>query len=144
MTLVRLNPLREMERVFNDRFFSRFAEDAGRSFPSGGWSPAVDIYETADEVVYTAELPGFEKDQIDISVNDGRLTISGERKFSEEKKEIKYHRIERSYGSFSQSLRLPTSVDSEKISAKLVQGLLTLRLPKKKEAKPRQITVSVN
>ena len=150
MALVKVNPAREVQNVqsvlnrfFNDRSFSPFFEDADRMLTGGRWSPAVDIYETSDEVVYTAELTGFEKNQIEISVNDGRLTISGERKFSEEK-DTKYHHIERSYGSFYHSFRLPTSVDSEKISANLKSGLLTLKLPKKKEAKPRQIDVSVS
>ncbi len=150
MSLITLRPVREVgnfqsafDQFFNDRFFSSLFRDTERSLDYEGWSLAADIYETSDELAYTVELPGFEKDQIEISVNDGRLTVSGERKFKEDE-DTKYHQINRSYGSFCHSFRLPNSVDSGKISANLESGVLTLKLPKKTEAKPRQIKVSVN
>lgn len=144
MHLVKFNPFRELagvDRLFNDTF-DRFFEDTGTR-SNGTWSPSVDVSETETEIVFTAELPGFEKDEIDISVKEGRLSISGEREFTEEK-ETKYHRVERWYGKFRRSFLLPKSADAEKISANLKNGVLTLTLPKKEEAKPRQITVSVN
>ncbi len=144
MHVVRFNPFRElagMDRLFNDTF-DRFFEDTGTR-SNGTWSPSVDVSETETEILFTAECPGLEKDEIDISVNDGRLSISGERQFTEEEK-TKHHRVERWYGKFHRSFLLPKSADAEKISAHLKNGVLTVTLPKKEEAKPRQIPVSVN
>ncbi len=144
MHLVRFNPFRElagMDRLFNDTY-DRFFENTGTR-SNGTWSPSVDVSETETEILFTAEFPGFEKDEIDISVNEGRLSISGERAFPEEK-DTKRHRVERWYGKFHRSFLLPKSADAEKISAHLKNGVLTVTLPKKEEAKPRQIPVSVN
>ena len=126
-----------------DRLFDRFFEDTGTKLNGRTGSPSVDVSETENEIVFTAEFPGFEKDEIDISVNEGRLTISGERPFTEEK-ETKHHRVERWYGKFNRSFLLPKSADPETISANLKNGVLTVTMPKKEEAKPRQIPVSVN
>ncbi len=145
MQLVRFNPFREltgMDRLFNHTF-DRFFEDTDTRLTNRTWSPSVDVSETETEIIFTAEFPGFEKDEIDISVKEGRLSISGEREFTEEK-ETKHHRVERWYGKFNRSFVLPKSADAEKIAANLKNGLLTLTLPKKEEAKPRQISVSVN
>ena len=145
MQLVRFNPFRELtgiDRLFNDTF-DRFFEDTDQRLTNKTWSPSVDVSETETEIIFTAELPGFEKDEIDISVNEGRLSISGERPFTEEK-DTKRHRVKRWYGKFYRSFLLPKSADAEKISANLKNGVLTVTLPKKEEAKPRQIPVSVN
>ncbi len=145
MQLVRFNPfgeLRTMSGLFNDTF-DRFFEDTDTRLTNRTWSPSVDVSETENEIIFTAEFPGFEKDEIDISVNEGRLIISGERQFTEEK-ETKHHRVERWYGKFCRSFLLPKSADAGKISANLKNGVLTVTMPKKEEAKPRQITVSVN
>ena len=145
MQLVKFNPFTELagiDRLFNDTF-DRFFEDTDRRLTNKTWSPSVDISETETEIIFTAEFPGFEKDEIDISVNEGRLSISGERPFTEEK-DTKRHRVERWYGKFYRSFQLPKSADAEKISANLKNGVLTVTLPKKEEAKPRQIPVSVN
>ena len=145
MHLVRFNPFTELtgvDRLLNDTF-DRFFEGTGTPLTNKTWSPSVDVSETETEVIFTAEFPGFEKDEIDISVNDGRLSISAERQFTEEK-DTKHHRVERWYGKFYRSFLLPKSADAEKISANLKNGVLTLTLPKKEEAKPRQIPVSVN
>ena len=145
MHLVRFNPFRELagvDRFFNDTF-DRFFEDTDTPLANKTWSPSVDVSETETEVIFTAEFPGFEKDEINISVNDGRLSISAERPFTEEK-DTKHHRVERWYGKFHRSFQLPKSADAGKISAHLKNGVLTLTLPKKEEAKPRQIPVSVN
>ena len=149
MNLVRFNPFWEwrgvpslMDRIFDDTF-SRFFEDTETSFTGELWSPAVDVSETDKDIVFTAEFPGFEKKEIDITVDDSHLIISGERKFSDEG-ETKRHRVERWYGKFYRSFLLPKSVAAEKISAKLKKGVLTVTLPKKEEAKPRQIPVSVS
>ncbi len=145
MQLVRFNPFTELtgiDRLFNDTF-DRFFEDTDRRLMNKTWSPSVDVSETETEIIFTAEFPGFEKDEIDISVNEGRLSISGERPFTEEK-DTKRHRVERWHGKFYRSFLLPKSADAEKISANLKNGVLTVTLPKKEEAKPRQIPVSVN
>ncbi len=145
MQLVRFNPLWGSTAVepTMDRLFDRFFEDTGTKLNGRTGSPSVDVSETENEIVFTAEFAGFEKDEIDISVNEGRLTISGERPFTEEK-ETKHHRVERWYGNFNRSFLLPKSADPETISANLKNGVLTVTMPKKEEAKPRQITVSVN
>ena len=145
MQLVRFNPFRELvgiDRLFNDAF-DRFFEDTDTRLTNRTWSPSVDVSETESEIIFTAEFPGFEKDEIDISVNEGRLIISGERQVTEEK-ETKHLRVERWYGKFNRSFLLPKSADPEKISANLKNGVLTVTMPKREEAKPRQIPVSVN
>ncbi len=145
MQLVRFNPFWGSTGVgsTSDRLFDRFFEDTTTGLNGRTGSPSVDVSETENEIVFTAEFPGFEKDEIDISVNEGRLTISGERPFTEEK-ETKHHRVERWYGNFYRSFLLPKSADPEKISANLKNGVLTVKMPKREEAKPRQIPVSVN
>ncbi|MDA2934047.1 Hsp20/alpha crystallin family protein [Acidobacteria bacterium AH-259-D05] len=148
MNLVRYNPLSGlgiesfMDHFFNDSLtrFVGYMEDDSRG---GLWTPAADVTETENEIVFTTELPGFEKGDIDISINDGRLTITGERKYFEEK-ETKKHRVERWYGKFYRSFLLPKSADHAKISANLKNGVLMVTVPKKEESKPRQIPVSVS
>ncbi len=144
MKLVRRNPLLEWHGI--DSLMDRFFNDSLTGFDSpreSVWTPVTDVTETENELVFNTELPGFEKGDVDIAVNDGRLTITAERKY-EEDKETQKHRIERWYGKFFRSFLLPKSADSEKISAKLKNGVLTISVLKKEEAKPRQIPVSVN
>lgn len=109
---------------------------------TGAWMPIVDIYETKDAICVRAELPGVDKDAIGVEVKDGVLTLRGERKFEKEVKEENYHRIERSYGTFHRSFTLPSSVDGEKVSARMKDGVLQVDLPKKEQAKPKQIKIS--
>jgi HSP20 family protein len=111
---------------------------------SGTWVPPVDIYQNGDkEVVLSAELPDMERENIDITVDNGTLTIRGEKKFSNGAKEEQFHRIERRYGAFSRSFSLPQTVDPSKVGAEYKNGVLTVRLPLREEAKPRQIKVNV-
>jgi HSP20 family protein len=111
---------------------------------TGAWAPPVDIYQNADqELVLKAELPDMSPEDIELSINNDTLTIRGEKRFSTEVKEDQYHRIERRYGTFSRSFSLPSSVDPTKISAEHRNGVLTVRLPAREEAKPRQIKVDV-
>jgi HSP20 family protein len=145
MSLMRINPLRDLKEVSNlmNRFFDTgrgWGED--RALTSGNWAPLADIHETENELVFTFEVPGFEKDQLNITVHEGRLVLSGERAV-EEPKDLKYHHVERWRGSFYRTFLLPTSVNSEAIQAQLKNGILTVTLPKRAEAKPRQIEVSV-
>ena len=109
----------------------------------GAWNPAVDIFDKGGEVVIHAELPGIKKEDIDVRVENNVLTIRGKKERKEEAKEEGYYRTERSYGSFSRSFSLASSVDATKIGAEYKDGVLTLSLPKSEEAKPRQIDVKV-
>lgn len=124
-----------------NHFFDLPREEASDSL--GAWSPAVDIYDKGAEVVIHAEVPGMNKDDIDVHVENNVLTIRGKKERKEEAKEDGYFRTERSYGTFSRSFSLPTTVDVSKIVAEYKDGILTLSLPKEEQARPRQIAVSV-
>lgn len=143
MTIVRWDPFRsmldmkrEMSRIFGD-----YEDDAPTH--TSTWRPAVDIFETKDNLVLRAEVPGVEKEDVKIHVENGILTISGERKFANEINKDNYHRIERAYGTFYRSFTLPTKVDENRIEARYTNGVLEVTMPKKEEAKPRQISISV-
>ncbi|HEV2387610.1 MAG TPA: Hsp20/alpha crystallin family protein [Candidatus Acidoferrales bacterium] len=142
--LARWDPFREMQRAqeqFNrllgDKFLVR--GDNGLS----AWSPEVDIRETEEELVLEADLPGIEEKDLDIRVEGNMLTIRGERKFEKKESEESYLRVERSYGSFTRSFSLPQTVKTESIKASYHDGVLTIRLPKREEAKPKQVKVEV-
>ena len=107
------------------------------------WAPAVDIYETENELVLKADLPDVNEKDLDIRIESNILTIKGERKFEEKAKEDNYLRIERTYGSFSRSFSLPSTVDSGSIKAEYKNGVLTVELPKRAESKPRQVKINV-
>ncbi|MCU0595314.1 MAG: Hsp20/alpha crystallin family protein [Desulfobacterota bacterium] len=129
----------EMERLY-DRFFDlrpfrRFAEE-------GEWMPSVDVSETAKEIIVKAEIPGVEAKDIDVNLSGEVLTIKGERKREREEQEENFHRIERSYGSFFRSLRLPSEVDGEKIKASYKKGVLRITLPKAKKATAKKVEIS--
>ncbi len=144
-SLVRRYPLHEFSDIQKtmDRFFDEaFGVPANQSRLVGNFMPASDVYETENEVVFACELPGFEKEDVNILVEDGQLTISGERKFERESRN--YYRVERRYGKFQRSFVLPTTVQQGKISASLKNGVLTVTLPKREESKPKQISVTVN
>ena len=113
-------------------------------FNTSAWVPPVDIYQDGDrEIVLSAELPDMAREDIDITVENGTLTIKGEKKLPETVKEDQYRRTERRYGAFSRSFTLPTTVDAVKVQAEYRNGVLTVRLPLREEAKPRQIRVNV-
>jgi HSP20 family protein len=107
------------------------------------WSPAVDILETEDALVMHADIPDVKLDDIDVRVENQTLTISGHRKFERDEKVKGYHRLERSYGDFVRSFAVPSSVDTEKVGADYKNGVLTITLPKKEAAKPRQVKIAV-
>jgi HSP20 family protein len=127
---------------------NRLFDDAGRTWrpdepaATTSWSPAVDIYETEGEIVVKAELPGLDRKAITLHLENNVLTLRGERKFQKETKEENYHRIERSYGNFSRSFSIPATVDEEKIRADYKDGVLMIFLPKKEQAKPKQIRIA--
>ena len=128
----------EVNRLFD---FSWPSRDTGLL---SGWSPALDVSDDKDNLVVKVELPGMKKDEINLSLHDGVLTISGERKHESEKKEGGTFRSERYFGKFHRSVTLPTAVDANKVTAAYKDGILTVELPKAEEAKPKQIAVNVN
>jgi HSP20 family protein len=149
MAIVRWDPFRElsdvqsrMNRLFGE-FYGRRSEDD--LMPRSTWWPPVDIYENDhQELVIKAELPDMKRDDIKLVVDDNMLTISGEKKFDSEMKDESCHRVERTYGQFSRSFSLPTTIDTGKVSAEYKNGVLTVKLPKREEAKPKQIAVKVD
>jgi HSP20 family protein len=128
----------QINRVFHDAF-DRTGEDANLT----AWAPAVDIYETEHELVVKADLPDIDPKDLDIRVEHNILTIRGERKFEKQVNEDKYLRVERSYGSFARSFTLANTVNANAIKAEYQNGVLTLTIPKREEAKPKQIKVNV-
>ncbi len=126
-------------RLFEDAV-TRLMSEPRTSRP---WSPAVDIVETENELVLKADLPDVKLEDIDVRVENQTLSIKGERKFEKDFADKGYHRIERSYGSFMRSFAVPNSVDTEKVSADYRNGVLTIALPKKEAAKPKQVKVEV-
>lgn len=127
-----------------NRFFSSWPtqERDTENGTSASWAPAVDIRETETEFVAMVELPGLSKDDIDVSLEDNVLSISGQRKMEKVSENDTYHRLERSYGAFQRAFSLPKGVDTTKVNAKFKDGLLSLTLPKSEEVKPRKISVS--
>ncbi len=146
MNLMRIDPFRDL-RAWNsafDRFFgNRVGHGSDEYTHMTRWSPTVDVSETPNEVTVSIELPGFEKEEVDISLEKNVLSISGERKFENEESRD-FLRVERWYGSFYRSFKLPATVDGSGIDAVLKDGLLTIHVPKLEEAKPRQIAVTVS
>jgi HSP20 family protein len=131
-----------INRVFNDAY-GRGSTDEGL-MSTGSWAPPVDIYQNGDqEVVLKAELPDMTREDIEVVVDNGTLTIRGEKRFSPDVREEQFHRIERRYGPFSRSFSLPQTVDAGKVGAEYRNGVLIVRLPLREEAKPRQIKVDV-
>ncbi len=131
-----------MNQLFDETFLPGRGSEAAPA--AAMWSPAVDVYESGDDIVVKAEIPGIDRDDVAVEVKDGILTLRGERKFEKEEKEENYHRIERSYGTFVRSFALPSSVDTEKVEASLKDGVLEVKLSKKELAKPRKVKVTVN
>ena len=118
--------------------------DFGFTTPNNSWMPPVDIFQTGEhELVLKAELPDMSRDDIEITVENFVLTLKGEKKISNDVKEEQYHHVERRYGSFSRSFSLPQTVDPNRVSAEYKNGILTVKLPLREEAKPRSIKVDV-
>ena len=128
----------QLNRLFTD-FFGRTSQDQNLT----SWAPAVDIFEGEHELVVKADLPDIKPEELDIRVENNILTIRGERKFEKKAEEKNYLRVERSYGSFARSFSLANTVNSEAIKADYKDGVLTLSIPKREEAKPKQIKVNI-
>jgi HSP20 family protein len=140
------DPFRELQQSLNRFFgpvFASFFPVREESWSLMNWAPACDVYENENEIVVKAELPEVKKDDVHVEVENNVLTIRGERRFEEEAKRENYHRMERSYGGFMRSFTLPTTVDTDKINAGFKDGVLRLVMPKRAEAKPKQIEVKV-
>jgi len=149
MAIVRWDPFHEMSemqdrmgRLLGEFYGRRGADDVMRR---GAWIPPVDIYDSGkQELVIKAELPDMQREDIQLTVDNNTLTISGEKKMDAELREENCHRVERAYGTFTRSFSLPPTVDGGKVSADYKAGVLTIRLPVREEAKPRQIQVKVS
>lgn len=136
-----LNIQREINRMFNDFFRSGWGEDS--SLVPTAWSPATDIIEEGDAFVVKVELPGLSKQDVRITIENGTLTVRGEKKQEKESKTSSYHRVERSYGAFQRSFALPATVTAEKVDASFADGILTVKLPKADEARTKAVDVKV-
>lgn len=145
MQLTKWDPLREMEDIFDryNRALSWPRRGSKDIMATEDWAPRVDIVETDNDFNIKAEIPEVKKEDVKVSVDNGVLTIKGERKQEKEEKNKKFHRIERSYGSFARSFVLPENVDANKIDASFKDGMLNLSIPKTKEVKPKAIDVKI-
>lgn len=148
MTMIKYDPFRELRSLQNEvnrlfsSSFSRGNDDS--DLMRGAWSPQVDIFENKNEIVLEAELPGMKPEDVNISIENNILTIRGERKFEKKNEGDDFHRVERSYGSFTRSFTLPPTISSENANAQFENGVLRLSLAKREEAKPRRIEIKAN
>jgi len=149
MAIVRWEPFRELlstqdrfNQLFNQTFSQVFGPE-GKELTKGSWAPAVDIYETGNNLFIKAELPGIDPKDVDVRVENGTLSISGERKIEKDVNEGNYHRVERSYGSFVRSFNLPPTISTDNVQAEYKDGILTLTMAKREEAKPKSIKIQV-
>lgn len=141
MAVVRWEPTRDLASMEIDRLHRMFDNLFGENLQRG-WMPTVDIFETdAHEFVVKADLPDVKREDINLTFENNVLTVRGERKFSDEVKRENYHRVERQYGSFARSFTVPPTVDATRIAASFKDGVLTIRMPQREEARPKQIEV---
>ena len=150
MSIVRWEPFRDlvgiqdrMNRLFDEAFRGARGTSEEDWALGGSWAPLVDIYEQGGDIVLKAELPGVDPKDVEIRVENNTLTLRGQRHFDQEVKRESYHRVERSYGSFSRAFTLPNVVDTEKIKADFKDGVLRLTLPQREEAKPKKISINI-
>jgi HSP20 family protein len=131
----------QMNRVFNENFggFGREREGV-----AAAWAPPVDIHETPDHLVFAIEVPGFKENELTLRAENGVLSVEGERKFEDEKKDKNFHRVERAYGRFMRSFTLPANVSTENVKASLNDGILSIEMPKREEAKPKTIPIGAS
>ena len=149
MNLVKWDPFRELEEVSNrlNRIFGQSlarSESGQNMLAVADWAPSVDISETDSAYLIKGEIPGVKKEDVKVTIQDGMLTIQGERKQEKEEKGKKFHRIERSYGSFVRSFRVPGDADENSVKAEFKDGMLNVTLAKSEKAKPKSINVSVS
>ncbi|MGH9442753.1 MAG: Hsp20/alpha crystallin family protein [Thermoanaerobaculia bacterium] len=147
--LTRWDPFQEIN-WWNDRLSRILGAETARTarpdgelaLTSGNWLPPVDIVEGKDRIKLDVELPGFKENQVNLTVENGMLTVKGERKFEKDDKAENYHRVERSYGTFVRSFSLPTSIDPNRIQADFSDGILHIEMPKREETRPKQIPIA--
>lgn len=147
MTMIKYDPFRDLRNLqdeVNRLFASSFSRNDSNELMRGAWSPSVDIFENKDQIVLEAELPGMKPEDVEISIENNILTLHGERKFEKKDEGDNFHRVERSYGSFTRSFTLPPTVSSENAVAEFENGILRLTLAKREEAKPRRIEIKTN
>jgi HSP20 family protein len=154
--VVRWDPFRDLMSIQNDlsRLFDRTLAggDGGTgrelatsgSGGAGSWAPALDVYETEDKIELTLDLPGIDPEDVDLTVEDSTLTVSGSREFRADVDEDGFRRVERRYGSFARSLGLPATADAEHIDASFDKGVLTITIPKHEESKPKRIEIKAS
>jgi HSP20 family protein len=131
-----------MDRLFNDMLQNMWGGGAAsEAMAPRAWAPPVDIRETEEALVFTAELPGLSKEDVEITLESNVLTLAGERKLEKDTKGETWHRVERTYGGFSRSFTLPATVRTDRVEAAFANGVLTVTLPKMEESKPRRISI---
>ncbi|HEY0006907.1 MAG TPA: Hsp20/alpha crystallin family protein [Pyrinomonadaceae bacterium] len=145
MSIVRYDPFRDL-RSLQDEVNRLFSTNLSRAFgdeglTSGGWMPSVDIFENKDQIVLEAELPGMNREDFDLTIENNVITLRGERRFEKKDDSDNYHRVERSYGAFTRSFTLPQTVSAENATAEYNNGVLRVSLPKREEVKARRIEV---
>lgn len=147
MSITRYNPFHdlrslqeEVNRLFSTNLSRSFGNDEG--IARGAWTPSVDIYENKDQIVLEAELPGMQREDFDLTIENNVLTLRGERRFEKREESDNYHRVERAYGSFTRSFTLPQTVSGEGANAEYKNGVLRVSLPKREEVKARRIQIS--
>jgi HSP20 family protein len=144
MTLTRWSPVRDLATLEVDRLNRMFeAAFSGEPLSNGAWVPAIDVYETAEkDVVVKVDLPDVKREDIKVTFENNVLSIEGERKFDSDATREQYHRLERGYGAFRRSFSLPATVDAARVEAAYQDGVLTVKLPRREESRPRQIKVN--
>ena len=146
MSITRYDPFRDL-RTLQDEVNRLFSSNLSRSFGDegiarGAWAPTVDIYENKDQIVLEAELPGMNREDFELSIENNVLTLRGERRFEKKDESDNYHRVERAYGSFTRSFTLPQTVSSENVTAEYKNGVLRVVLQKREEVKARRIEIA--
>lgn len=146
MSIIKYDPFRELRSLQDDMnrlFTSSLPRDLTREdMASGGWSPSVDIYENENEIILEAELPGMQREDFEVSIENNVITLKGKREFEKKEEGDNYHRVERAYGSFTRSFSLPRTISAEETKADFKNGILKVSLPKREEARARRIEVS--
>jgi HSP20 family protein len=145
MNIIKYDPFRDLRSLqdeMNRLFSASFPRGSNQEEMSTGWSPSVDIYESENRIVLEAELPGMKREDFELSIENNVVTLKGERRFEKKDEGDNYHRVERAYGSFTRSFNLPRTVSTEEIKADFKNGVLTVTVPKKEEAKARKIEIT--
>lgn len=145
MSIIKYDPFRELRSLqdeMNRLFMTNYSRGSEEGFTSGAWSPKVDIFENKENLVIEAELPGMQREDVDVSIENNVLTLRGERKFEKKDEGDNYHRVERSYGAFTRSFTLPQTVTAEGATADFKNGVLRVQLLKREETKARKIEIT--